>query len=137
MNENTARTLKEGRKPTPLEPTKVYRTFLSYQKYLIIAIRRTPGDIQKTVCSKCLDATMNCVRSLSVAIRTYDKKVKLSSLNAFLREWDVSFDCIMIFMGVKVISKKQRNVLVDYREKIEGQIQALRRWCDEANDKSE
>lgn len=129
MNNNTKEELKRGRKPSQLELSKIYQKFKRYRKYLYVAISKTPNWVRESAGERCIIATENCVQALSVALRTYDFNVKIIQIDRFLTAWDVSFDNISFFSEVKAISKKQRGVLLDYREAIEGQVQALRTWC--------
>ncbi len=131
MNEDTERKIKRGRKPSQLELFGIYQVFKHYRRYLYVAISRMPRWIQVSEGANCISSTKSCIRCLSVAARTYDRELKLRQLDMFLTEWDAAFDSISFFFEVKGISKKQRTILLNYRENIEGQVKALRKWCIE------
>lgn len=116
------------RKPTHLETLRIYDAFRMYRKYMYVAIDKMPRWIKLSEGMECIHSIKKCIRCLSVVARTYDRKIKLRYIDAFLTEWDALGDSTLFFFEVNGISKHQRDVMLNKREAIEEQVSAFRNW---------
>ena len=85
------------RRLTPIETIDAYKAFCDFRKYMYQAIEKFPKWIKHSEGAACIASIKDCVRFLSVIARTYDEKVKLNYIDAFLAEWDVVSDSVLFF----------------------------------------
>lgn len=121
------------RRLTPIETLDAYKAFCDFRKYMYQAIEKFPKWIKHSEGAACIASIKDCVRFLSVIARTYDEKVKLNYIDAFLAEWDVVSDSVLFFFDVKCVSSHTCAVMLKMKDEVEAQLTALRRhWLENA-----